>query len=70
MELKIVPYLVFLVLHVLPRMSDFDDSVRQIASLCFATMIRLMPLDSQNDDNAEIWSAFPQELLQQRENSL
>ena len=41
-----VPYIVFFVLPTLARMSDFDADVRQIASMSFAAMIRLIPLDS------------------------
>jgi hypothetical protein len=43
--LALLPYLVLLVVPVLRRMSDQDESVRQLASLTFATLVRLMPLE-------------------------
>lgn len=41
----IVPYVALLVLPVLGRMSDQNDSVRLMATSCFASLVRLMPLD-------------------------
>lgn len=46
LSLGIVPYLVFLVVPVLGRMSDQDEAVRLMATHCFAALVRLMPLDS------------------------
>ena len=40
-----VPYIVLLIVPVLGRMADQDSSVRLMATHCFATLIRLMPLD-------------------------
>ena len=41
----IVPYVALLVLPVLGRMSDQNDGVRLMATSCFASLVRLMPLD-------------------------
>ncbi|XP_041123938.1 TATA-binding protein-associated factor 172 isoform X1 [Polyodon spathula] len=46
LEVDIVPYIVLLVVPVLGRMSDQTDSVRFMATQCFATLIRLMPLEA------------------------
>ena len=46
LEMAFIPYIVFFVLPTLARMSDFDADVRQVASLSFALMIKLIPLDS------------------------
>ncbi|XP_069467480.1 TATA-binding protein-associated factor 172 isoform X2 [Ambystoma mexicanum] len=46
LEVGIVPYIVLLVVPVLGRMSDQTDSVRFMATQCFATLIRLMPLEA------------------------
>ncbi|RXM36599.1 TATA-binding protein-associated factor 172 [Acipenser ruthenus] len=45
LDVNIVPYIVLLVVPVLGRMSDQTDSVRFMATQCFATLIRLMPLE-------------------------
>ncbi|MBN3290028.1 BTAF1 factor, partial [Polypterus senegalus] len=46
LDVDIVPYIVLLVVPVLGRMSDQTDSVRFMATQCFATLIRLMPLEA------------------------
>lgn len=43
--MEIVPYIVLLVVPVLGRMSDPSDSIRFMATQCFATLIRLLPLE-------------------------
>lgn len=45
LDVDIVPYIVLLVVPVLGRMSDQSDSVRFMATQCFATLIRLLPLE-------------------------
>lgn len=52
LSLGIVPYLVFLVVPVLGRMSDQNEAVRLMATHCFAALVRLMPLDSGAIDEA------------------
>ncbi|XP_078455706.1 TATA-binding protein-associated factor 172 [Lampetra fluviatilis] len=46
LDVDIVPYMVLLVVPVMGRMSDQTDSVRLMATQCFATLIRLMPLEA------------------------
>eukprot|EP00063_Salmo_salar_P034843 XP_014009678.1 PREDICTED: TATA-binding protein-associated factor 172-like [Salmo salar] len=46
LDVDIVPYIVLLVVPVLGRMSDPSDSVRFMATQCFATLIRLLPLEA------------------------
>lgn len=43
--MSVVPYVVLLVVPVLGRMSDQCEDVRLMATYCFATLIRLMPLE-------------------------
>ena len=43
--MDLVPYIVLLVVPVLGRMSDQDQAVRLMATQCFATLIKLMPLE-------------------------
>lgn len=45
LDVEIVPYIVLLVVPVLGRMSDPSDSIRFMATQCFATLIRLLPLE-------------------------
>ncbi|KXJ74274.1 hypothetical protein RP20_CCG014039 [Aedes albopictus] len=45
LQMEIVPYVVLLVVPLLGRMSDPDQSVRLVSTHCFATLIQLMPLD-------------------------
>ncbi|XP_038069588.1 TATA-binding protein-associated factor 172-like isoform X2 [Patiria miniata] len=44
--MSVVPYIVLLVVPLLGRMSDQAESVRLTATHCFATLIRLMPLEA------------------------
>ncbi|XP_058174842.1 TATA-binding protein-associated factor 172 [Anopheles ziemanni] len=52
LQFEIVPYVVLLVVPLLGRMSDPDQSVRLVSTHCFATLIQLMPLDGLVTDGA------------------
>lgn len=54
LQFRIVPFVALLVVPLLGRMSDPDESVRLISTHCFATSIQLMPLDGANNDNVVI----------------
>lgn len=43
--IEALPYIVLLVIPILGRMSDQMQSVRLMATHCFATLVRLMPLE-------------------------
>ena len=58
LDVDIVPYIVLLVVPVLGRMSDPSDSIRFMATQCFATLIRLLPL--------EVGSVMPKILSKQK----
>lgn len=45
LDIKILPFVIFLVVPVLGRMSDSDDDVRLVATNTFATLIKLVPLE-------------------------
>ena len=45
MDAKILPYVIFLVVPILGRMSDVDESVRLVTTNCFAMLIKLVPLE-------------------------
>ena len=46
MEDRILPYVIFLIVPVLGRMSDADNDVRLIATTSFATLVKLVPLEA------------------------
>jgi len=45
LDVKILPYVIFLVVPVLGRMSDPDDEVRLVATNTFASLVKLVPLE-------------------------
>jgi TATA-binding protein-associated factor len=53
LQFNIVPFCVLMIVPVLGRMSDQDQSVRLISTSCFATLIQLMPLDGHSPDIKE-----------------
>lgn len=59
----ILPYVVFLIVPVLGRMSDSDNEVRLIATTSFATLVKLVPLEAGIPDPP----GLSQELLKGRD---
>ena len=43
---EILPYVIFLIVPVLGRMSDANDDVRLLATTSFATLVKLVPLEA------------------------
>ncbi|ORX93031.1 hypothetical protein K493DRAFT_316207 [Basidiobolus meristosporus CBS 931.73] len=63
MDSNILPYVIFLIVPVLGRMSDTDESVRVISTNCFAFLIKLVPLEAGIPDPPGI----PREMLAHRD---
>ncbi|KAG5421534.1 MOT1 [Candida metapsilosis] len=63
MGASILPYVMFLIVPVLGRMSDSDHDVRVLATTTFASIIKLVPLEAGIPDPEDM----PQELLEGRE---
>lgn len=63
MEDSILPYVVFLIVPILGRMSDSDSDVRLIATTTFATLVKLVPLEAGIADPP----GFSEELLKGRD---
>ena len=63
MEDGILPYVVFLIVPILGRMSDSDNDVRLIATTTFATLVKLVPLEAGIPDPP----GFSEELLKGRD---
>ena len=59
----ILPFVVFLIVPVLGRMSDPDEQIRFLATQIFASLVKLIPLESGIPNPDDI----PQELVLQRE---
>lgn len=59
----ILPYVIFLLVPVLGRMSDSDPGVRLIATTAFATLVKLVPLEAGIPDPP----GLPQTLLEGRD---
>ena len=63
MEDSILPYVIFLIVPVLGRMSDSDNDIRLIATTTFATLVKLVPLEAGIPDPP----GFPEALLKGRD---
>ncbi|KAJ5629288.1 hypothetical protein N7528_002945 [Penicillium herquei] len=63
MEDGILPFVIFLVVPVLGRMSDSDNDVRLLATTSFATLVKLVPLEAGIPDPP----GFSEELLKGRD---
>ncbi|RKP15030.1 SNF2 family N-terminal domain-containing protein [Piptocephalis cylindrospora] len=63
LDLRILPYAMFMMMPVLQRMSDMDEVVRPIANLAFAQLLRLIPLEAGIEDP----EGFSLEQVKQRE---
>lgn len=60
---RILPYVIFLIVPVLGRMSDSDNDIRLIATTTFATLVKLVPLEAGIPDPP----GLSQELLKGRD---
>lgn len=45
LDLRILPYIIFLIAPVLGRMTDSDEPTRLLATSTFASLIKLVPLE-------------------------
>ncbi|KAK9467494.1 hypothetical protein V1512DRAFT_237084 [Lipomyces arxii] len=58
MEADILPYVVFLIVPILGRMSDADNDIRLLATTTFAQLIKLVPLEAGIRDPEGLPSAL------------
>ncbi|KAG7086556.1 hypothetical protein E1B28_002505 [Marasmius oreades] len=63
LDMKALPYVIFMVVPVLGRMSDPDDDIRSTATNTFASLVKMVPLEAGLPDPP----GFPEELLKRRE---
>lgn len=63
LDMKTLPYVLFLIVPVLGRMSDPDDDIRSTATNTFASLVKMVPLEAGLPDPP----GFSEELLKRRE---
>lgn len=64
LDVDILPYVIFLIVPVLGRMSDSDNDIRTLATTTFAMLVKLVPLEAGIPDPP----GFSKEMLQGRDN--
>lgn len=45
LDVKALPYVIFMIVPVLGRMSDSDDDIRSISTNTFAALVKMVPLE-------------------------
>ena len=50
LDIKALPYVIFLIVPVLGRMSDSDDDIRSTATNTFASLVKMVPLEVRSPD--------------------
>jgi TATA-binding protein-associated factor len=63
LDVKALPYVIFLVVPVLGRMSDSDDDIRSTSTNTFASLIKMVPLEVGLPDP----EGFPPEMMERRD---
>ncbi|KZT11597.1 SNF2 chromatin remodeling protein [Laetiporus sulphureus 93-53] len=63
LDIKALPYVIFMVVPVLGRMSDSDDDIRSTATNTFASLVKMVPLEAGLPDPP----GFSAELMQRRD---
>jgi len=63
LDVKALPYIIFLVVPILGRMSDSDDDIRSTATNTFASLVKMVPLEAGLPDPP----GFSDELLKRRD---
>ncbi|KAF5391880.1 hypothetical protein D9757_001832 [Collybiopsis confluens] len=63
LDIKALPYVIFLVVPILGRMSDLNEDVRATATNTFASLVKMIPLEAGLPDPP----GFPEEFLKRRE---
>ncbi|KAH0584000.1 hypothetical protein H2248_009577 [Termitomyces sp. 'cryptogamus'] len=63
LDIKALPYVIFMVVPILGRMSDTDEDIRSTATNTFASLVKMVPLEAGLPDPP----GFSEELLKRRE---
>ncbi|KAL7752502.1 TATA-binding protein-associated factor mot1 [Sorochytrium milnesiophthora] len=62
LDAAILPYVIFMVVPLMGRMSDSNEPVRKVATYCFAALVKLIPLEEGIPDPP----GFTAEMVQQK----
>jgi hypothetical protein len=49
LDIKALPYVIFMIVPVLGRMSDSDDDIRSTSTNTFASLVKMVPLEVCNN---------------------
>jgi len=49
LDIKALPYIIFLVVPILGRMSDSNDEIRSTSTNIFASLVKMIPLEVGRD---------------------
>ncbi|EMD34416.1 hypothetical protein CERSUDRAFT_117290 [Gelatoporia subvermispora B] len=63
LDIKALPYVIFMIVPVLGRMSDPDDDIRSTATNTFASLVKMVPLEAGLPDPA----GFSEDLIRRRD---
>ncbi|TFK76566.1 SNF2 superfamily chromatin remodeling protein [Pluteus cervinus] len=63
LDIKALPYVIFMVVPVLGRMSDSDDAIRSTATNTFASLVKMVPLEA----GLPTPEGFSEELMKRRD---
>ncbi|XP_060582986.1 TATA-binding protein-associated factor 172-like [Ruditapes philippinarum] len=66
LNMDIIPYIVLLIVPVLGRMTDQHEHVRTVATHCFASLIRLLPLESGVTNPPDMKSSLVERKVKER----
>jgi TATA-binding protein-associated factor len=59
LDIKALPYVIFMVVPVLGRMSDPDDDIRSTATNTFASLVKMVPLEVSSGSEANALLLIP-----------
>lgn len=45
LDIKVLPYVLFLIVPILGRMSDSDEATRLLSTSTFASLVKMVPLE-------------------------
>ncbi|KAJ2931331.1 hypothetical protein H1R20_g5658, partial [Candolleomyces eurysporus] len=63
LDIKVLPYVIFLIVPILGRMSDSNDEIRATATNTFASLVKMVPLEAGLPDPP----GFSEDLLKRRD---
>ena len=66
LDTRVVPYAVFLVVPLMSRTTDVEEDVRRLASLAFAELVKLLPLEADLPDPPGMDPALARQRVEER----